>query len=80
MPELPEVENARRCLLRAGLPERTFKGADIGWAKTVKRPDLEGFVLGLRDATVQDCAQEGQVHPGPLQVEDGTTTLIIHLG
>ena len=80
MPELPEVENARRCLLRAGLPGRTFKGADIGWARTVKRPDLEGFVLGLRDATVSDVFRKGKYILVPLQVEDATPTLIIHLG
>ncbi len=80
MPELPEVENARRCLLRASLPGRTFKGADIGWAKTVKRPDLEGFVLGLRDATVSDVLRKGKYILVPLRVEDGTPTLIIHLG
>ena len=51
MPELPEVENTRRYLIQAGLPGRTFTGADIGWAKTVKSPSLEDFVLDLSNWT-----------------------------
>ena len=57
MPELPEVENARRCLIKAELPGRAFTKADIGWAKTVKTPDLEEFALGLRGGVVQDYVQ-----------------------
>ena len=82
MPELPEVENARRCLLRAGLPGRSFKAADIKWARTVKRPDLEGFVLGLRDATVQDVRRRGKYILMPLRVEGQHSgpTFMLHLG
>ncbi len=82
MPELPEVENARRCLLQAELPGRTFTGANIGWAKTVKKPGLEDFVLGLRGCRVQAANRRGKYILLPLDSGDGPTprTLILHLG
>ena len=82
MPELPEVENARRCLLRSGLPGRSFKRADIRWARTVKRPDLEEFVLGLREATVRDVQRRGKYILLPLDVGDQEPgpTFMLHLG
>ena len=36
MPELPEVENTRRNLVRAGLPGSTIASTNITWANTVK--------------------------------------------
>lgn len=82
MPELPEVENARRCLVQAGLPGRTFTGANIGWARTVKKPGLEDFVLGLRGSRVQAVNRRGKFILVPLEGGDGPTprTLILHLG
>ena len=82
MPELPEVENARRCLVQAELPGRTFTGANIGWAKTVKKPGLEEFVLGLQGSRVQAANRRGKYILLPLDSGDGPTprTLILHLG
>ena len=82
MPELPEVENACRCLVQAGLPGRTFTGANIGWARTVKKPGLEDFVLGLRGSRVQAVNRRGKFILVPLEGGDGPTprTLILHLG
>ncbi len=81
MPELPEVENARRCLVRAGLPGRTFTGADIGWAKTVKTPGLEEFVLGLRGSRALDVNRRGKYILVPLIDDEGRRkTFILHLG
>ena len=82
MPELPEVENARRSLVQAGLPGRTFTGANIGWAKTVKKPGLEEFVLGLRGCRVQAAHRRAKYILLPLSGDDGreARTLILHLG
>ena len=78
MPELPEVENARRYLVQAGLPGRTFTGINIGWAKTVKGPALEDFVLGLLGETVQAVNRRGKYILMPLGREG--KTLILHFG
>ena len=82
MPELPEVENTRRYLIQAGLPGRTITGATIGWAKTVKQPSLEDFVLGVRDRRVADVKRRGKYILLPLQGGDSTNpdTLMLHLG
>lgn len=81
MPELPEVENARRCLLKAELPGRAFTGADIGWPKTVKTPGLEEFVLGLHGSVVQQVHRRGKYILLPLLGEQSKSqTLILHLG
>jgi formamidopyrimidine-DNA glycosylase len=82
MPELPEVENARCYLVQAGLPGRTFTGANIGWAKTVRTPSLEEFVLGLTGGMVQAVNRRGKYILLPLRRGGSGTalTLIIHLG
>ena len=81
MPELPEVENARRCLVRAGLPGRTFAGAEVGWAKTVKAPALEEFVLGLQGSRALDVHRRGKYILVPLLDDEGRDkTFILHLG
>ena len=82
MPELPEVENARRCLVQAELPGRTFTGANIGWAKTVKKPGLEDFVLGLRGGRVKAVYRQGKYILLPLENRNwpAERTLILHLG
>ncbi len=82
MPELPEVENTRRYLLQAGLPGRTFTGADVGWAKAVQTPSLEEFVLGLTGRTAQTVGRRGKYLLVPLS-ERGSpavSTLVLHLG
>ena len=77
MPELPEVENARRILLRSRLPGRTITGIQIGWPNSVKYPALEDFVLGLHSRRVQDVDRRGKYILLPL---DSGDTFIIHLG
>ncbi len=77
MPELPEVENARRILIRAELPSRTFTGIQVGWANSVKSPTVEGLVLGLHSRRVEDISRRGKYLL--LQLDSGET-LIIHLG
>ena len=77
MPELPEVENARRILIRAGLPGRTITGVQVGWANSVKSPSLEDFVLGLHSQRIEDIDRRGKYLLLPL---DSGETFIIHLG
>lgn len=77
MPELPEVENACRVLLRSGLPGRTIERVDVGWAPTVKQPSLEDFVLGLQTRRVEAVNRRGKYLLLPL---DSGETFIIHLG
>lgn len=82
MPELPEVENTRRYLLQAGLPGRTFTDVQIGWVRSVKRPSVEEFVLGVMGGQVQDVQRRGKYILVPLS-KDGQPddpTLILHLG
>ena len=86
MPELPEVENTRRYLIEAGLPSSSFQGADITWAKAVRTPPLEDFVLGLLGATVREVDRRGKYLLLQLSKEEGAdgetqpATLILHLG
>ena len=89
MPELPEVENTRRYLIEAGLPSSSFQGANITWAKAVRTPPLEDFVLGLLGATVREVERRGKyllVRLSRDTGDDGETqpalpaTLILHLG
>lgn len=77
MPELPEVENACRILLRSKLPGRTIERVDVGWAPTVKQPSLEDFVLGLQSRRVEAVNRRGKYILLPL---DNGETFIIHLG
>ena len=77
MPELPEVENARRVLLRSELPGRSFTRIQVGWAPTVKLPSLEDFVLGLHSRRVLAVNRRGKYILLPL---DSDETFIIHLG
>ena len=77
MPELPEVENARRVLLRAELPGRSVTGVRVGWAATVKAPSLEDFVLGLHSRQIQAVNRRGKYILLPLESGE---TFIIHLG
>ena len=77
MPELPEVENTRRYLVQAGLPGRTFADVDIGWPKSVQRPSLEEFVLGLRGSRVEAVGRRAKYL---LMTLDTRSVLVLHLG
>ncbi len=76
MPELPEVENLRRYLIRERVPGTTFASVTVSWAKTVKSPSVEDFVLGLRDRTVRDVHRRAKY----LNVELDRGSLILHMG
>ena len=60
MPELPEVENTRRYLEEQGLVGSRFESANIGWARTIKTPSLEDFVLGIPGRKVADIGRRGK--------------------
>ena len=79
MPELPEVENTRRNLVRAGLPGCTITGANITWANTVKKPLAAELAAGLRDRTIQDVQRRGKYLILPLS-GGGPAAFIVHLG
>lgn len=77
MPELPEVENARRYLVQAGLSGRTITGFRTRWPKTVRKPALEEFVLGLGGRRMEAVHRRAKYILLPL---DTGATLILHLG
>lgn len=77
MPELPEVENTRRYLIKAGLPGRVLEKATVSWAKSVRLPALEDFVLGIPGKRVEAVQRRGKYLLLPL---DSRETLILHLG
>jgi formamidopyrimidine-DNA glycosylase len=79
MPELPEVENTRRNLVRAGLPGCTITAANITWANTVKKPSATELVEDLKDRTVQDVQRRGKYLILPLS-GGIPATFIVHLG
>ena len=79
MPELPEVENTRRNLVRAGLPGCTITGANITWANTVKKPSAAELAEGLKDRTIQDVQRRGKYLIFPLS-GGGPAAFIVHLG
>ncbi|MDA1128241.1 MAG: bifunctional DNA-formamidopyrimidine glycosylase/DNA-(apurinic or apyrimidinic site) lyase [Chloroflexi bacterium] len=83
MPELPEVENTRRNLVRAGLSGSTITGANITWANTVKKPSAAELAKGLKDRTIQDIQRRGKYLIFPLSGGDPASlpsTFIVHLG
>ena len=79
MPELPEVENTRRNLIRAGLPGCTITGANITWANTVKKLSAPELAAGVKDRTVQDVQRRGKFLILPLS-GSGPANFIVHLG
>jgi formamidopyrimidine-DNA glycosylase len=83
MPELPEVENTRRNLVRAGLPGCTITGANITWANTVKKPSATELAEGLSGRTIQEVQRRGKYLILPLSGGSPAalpSTFIIHLG
>ena len=79
MPELPEVENTRRNLVRADLAGCTITGANITWANTVKKPSAPELAEGLKGRTVQDIQRRGKYLIFPLS-GGNPATFIVHLG
>jgi len=79
MPELPEVENTRRNLVRAGLPGSTITRANITWANTVKKPSAAELAEGLKGRTIQNIERGGKYLILPLS-GDSPASFIIHLG
>lgn len=79
MPELPEVENTRRNLVRAGLPGCTITGANISWANTVKKPSAPELAKSLQNRIVQDVQRRGKYLIFPLS-GGNPSTFIVHLG
>ena len=79
MPELPEVENTRRNLIRAGLPGATITGAIITWANTVKKPSAAELAEGLKGRTIQSVDRRGKFLILPLS-GSGPANFIVHLG
>ena len=71
------MENVCRYLVEVGLTGCTFVRANVGWAKTVKHPALEDFVLDIPGGTVQEIGRRGKYILLPLS---GPKTLILHLG
>ncbi len=77
MPELPEVENTRQYLLRAGLAGRILGAPDITWRNTVRQPSVGEFIEGVAGRRVADVTRRGKYLIAPL--DDGNH-LILHLG
>ncbi|MDA0263024.1 MAG: DNA-formamidopyrimidine glycosylase [Chloroflexi bacterium] len=83
MPELPEVENTRRNLVRSGFLGATITGADITWANTVKKPSAAELAGGIKGRTIQDIQRRGKYLIFPLSPQPsgaGPGTFIVHLG
>ena len=82
MPELPEVENTRRYLEEHGLVGSRFEGANIGWARTIKAPSLEDFILGIPGRVVIEIGRRGKYLIVTLSDDtyNPISFLIIHLG
>ena len=77
MPELPEVENTRQYLLRAGFVGRVLGAPDITWPRTVRQPSVGGFIEGVVGRRVEDVRRRGKYLIAPL--DDGNH-LVLHLG
>ena len=76
LPELPEVEAAKRYLESEGLVGRRFTGADLRWPRAVRSGDVEDFVLGITGAAVRGLGRRGKFIL--IELEEGW--LGIHLG
>ena len=79
MPELPEVENTRRNLIRAGLTGSTISSANITWANTVKKPSASKLADSIKGRTIQSIERRGKFLILPLS-GNGPANFIVHLG
>ena len=79
MPELPEVENTRRNLVRWGLPGSIITSATITWANTVKKPSAVELTDGLKGRAIQSIERRGKFLILPLSGKN-PANFIIHLG
>ncbi len=79
MPELPEVENVRRSLIRAELPGRTIVSAYVGWDNAVKHPAPTKFAAGLAGRTIITVERRAKYLIFPLSGGD-PDTFVVHLG
>ena len=81
MPELPEVENTRQYLLRAGLAGRQLGAPEITWANTVRQPSVGEFIEGVAGRRVADVGRRGKYLLAALD-DDGHDGgyLVLHLG
>ena len=79
MPELPEVENVRRSLIRANLPGRAITCAAIGWPNCVKRPSPEALTAAVAGRAIASINRRAKYLLFPLTGHP-PATLIAHLG
>lgn len=79
MPELPEVENTRRNLVRWGLPGSIITSATITWANTVKKPSAMELTDCLKGRAIQSIERRGKFLILPLSGKS-PANFIIHLG
>ena len=79
MPELPEVENTRRNLLRAGLTGSTISQANITWANTVKKPSPSELADWIKGRTIRAIERRGKFLILPLS-GNRPANFIVHLG
>ena len=76
MPELPEVENIRRYLLRSRIVGRRIVKASVEWPRMVKSADFEGFVTGVIGRRIAGVDRHGKYLSLPLD----TGWLGLHMG
>ena len=79
MPALPEVENTRRNLIRAGVTGSTISSANITWANTVKKPSASKLADSIKGRTIQSIERRGKFLILPLS-GNGPANFIVHLG
>jgi formamidopyrimidine-DNA glycosylase len=60
MPELPEVENIRRYLIRQRVPGRTFTRVEAGWPGAANADDRAGGIAGLTGRRVEEIGRHGK--------------------
>jgi formamidopyrimidine-DNA glycosylase len=74
MPELPEVETIKRDL-KSVIIGKKIKNVEIRRAKTIKEPNIEDFVKGVKGKEIKDISRRGKL----LILKLSTQYLIIHL-
>jgi formamidopyrimidine-DNA glycosylase len=60
MPELPEVENLRRYLVRAGIPGRRIVEVDVRWPGFERSEDGKGGLAGLPGRRIKTVERHGK--------------------